>query len=328
MKKDMKKDMKKNINLFYGMEDFLIDEEIKRMRLAKKLDQNDTGYQVFQGSGIDYNAVIQALQAVSLFAAEKFLVVDWPAFLKIVPENEQQQELLLNALEDCPDTITVVFKAGEKVDFRKKLPKWLKAQAKVREFKGFKPWEKEKLKSWVLNKIILSKKKIESPALDLLVETTGINCRLLEQEIKKLIIYKGQEPKITLEDIKALASSGQLDSFELINMLRKKNTKGALVLIEKLKKEEDPIGLLGLIVSQFRLFLQILQAKQSGMDLQQLSKLLGKNPYYLKQINLDLNQYSLKKLKELYLQLQELDLGIKSGQKELWLALEEFILSI
>lgn len=184
------------------------------------------------------------------------------------------------------------------------------------------------MKGWVLNRIIKYKKKIGEAALDYFVDTVGNDCRLLEQEIKKAAVYKGAEQVITLEDIRALTSTGQLDSFELINLLRKKEKKKALVLLNKLKKEEDPIALLGLIVSQYRLFLQIRQAIESGFNLNDLARKVGKHKFYLQKISEDLRRYNFSSLKNHYYQLQKIDLAVKTGRKDSWVAVEEFVLGV
>ena len=161
-----------------------------------------------------------------------------------------------------------------------------------------------------------------------LVTVSGMQLRILDQEIKKLITYKGTDITITKDDIEAVASGGEQSALTLVDLLRKRDIPKALVLLRQLSNDEEPIVLLGLLAAQFRLFLQVRQAMDSGQPMEQLGPALGKHPFYLKKIGDDLRGFSAKKLKELFYMLQRFDLAIKTGELDPWLALEEFILAI
>lgn len=317
----------KNIYLFHGEESFLIEEEIGKLKKKCGVATASSGFQSFTDNTLELTALVQAIQSTTLFEPQKLLLVDWKPFIANFPEDEKLQKMLFTALETCPETITVVFRARGKVDLRKKAAKWLQKNAKVQEFKAYAPWEKDKIKGWVINRSIAKGKRIGPEAVELLIETTGLNLHLLDQEIQKLVVYKDKEKEITVKDVQALASPGEIGTFELIDLLRKKDIKRALVLLNKLKNETEPIAVLGLIVAQFRLYLQISQAQRNGIAMQAVARKVGKKIFYLEQLAKDLRRYSLEKLKSIYLQLQSADLAIKTGQEQAWPALERLILS-
>ncbi len=334
--------MKKNIYLFYGDEDYLIDERVRSIKKSVVGDGTAVSYQSLSGAELSVDQLVNAISTVDLFSPQKMIVV--PAdelFAKkkkkdtevsedespAVTPADRSLEMLLSVLEQCPDTVTVVF-YGESVDMRKKFGKWLKANARLEEFKGFKPWEEEKVEMWVQDRFRAYGYKAQPAAVGLLVEMSGTQLRLLEQEVRKIITYKGADKTVTRSDVEAVASSGELSSLAFVDLLRRRETAKALVMLQKLSKEEEPIMLHGLLVSQFRLFLQVRQAMEAGQPMEALGPKLGKHPFYLKKLAEDLRVFSAKKLKELFYQLQRMDQGMKTGEMEPWLVIEEFVLSV
>jgi DNA polymerase-3 subunit delta len=337
--------MKNNIYLLYGTEDFLIDEEIRAIRRRTIGEATALNYNCFSRGQLDINTLINALQTVDLFSPQKMLVIEAEPLFKKTGLSDQSEagedaqavrerpsdtvEQLITALQECPETVTVVFKTGE-VDLRKKLGKWLKANSQLREFQAYKPWEEAKVEEWVRERFRGQGFNIAPEALGLFVDTAGRDLRLLDQEVRKVAvyIYKGKDRQITVQDIRAVTSGGELDALELVEDLRRRDIKSSLLVLKALQKEEEPVVLLGLLVAQFRLFLQIRQALEAGMSMEELGTKLGKHPFYLKKLAGDINRYSLPELKELYFLLQKTDMALKTGAVDPWLGLEEFVLAV
>jgi DNA polymerase III subunit delta len=316
---------KNNIYLLYGDEAFLIEEELLRI---KGSSGQVIAMQRYRDKSLDISELLNELQAVSLFAEQKLLVIELSLILKYFSEGNDLEKTFFRVLENCPEIISVVFVGTDKVDKRKKLFKWLQKNGTVKSFSAFKPWEKDLLRGWLKKRSAFYKKKIEIPAVNILIELAGSSLAILDQELKKIAIYKGQETEITSADIKALASQGKLRSFELIDHLKRRDVKGALILLEALKRDNDPLPIMGLIISQFRLFLQIKAGVATGMSFQDLSSVAGKKPFYLQNLAKELGGFSGLEMKKLYYRLQESDLAIKQGKEQPWVAIDEFVLEL
>lgn len=119
--------MKKNVYLLHGEEEFLIEEEILKIRKKLGIATASTAYQVFSdsacGPGIDFNNIINAIQSTTLFEPQKLLIISLTFLLKIFPESVEQQKLFFQALDNCPDSIILIFRSNGAVDFRKKAAK-------------------------------------------------------------------------------------------------------------------------------------------------------------------------------------------------------------
>ena len=145
-----------------------------------------------------------------------------------------------------------------------------------------------KLKKWVKNKVKDMKGVINEDALNLLIDYVGSDLFRMENEIIKLVNYSSN---ISLEDVKKLVrNKDEVNIFETIDSITRKDKKGALKSIKKhLDKGDAPTYILAMIGFQIR---KIISAKERG----------------------SYNNFTIDELKRLYDKIVELDYGIKTGK--------------
>lgn len=285
------------VYLFYGEEDFLIDEKIKELK------SKAASVEVLDGADISLESLSNALCGYSLFGGEKMVIV------RGLEIEDEIQDQLLSLLKNVPSGTTVVFHLPE-VDKRSKFFKWVDEHGETEEFKTFAPWDQRGPQGWISARAAAGGKKISGGATRLLQEICGNNLRLLTGEIEKLITYIGDRKEIGEDDVAALASPGEINAFALLDALRGKNLKQSLTAFQSLiKNGEDYFHLLSMIASQYRLMLQI---KDPGSP----NNRIKGSPYFIRKCSEGLDRFTVEELKSAMGALLETNLKLKTGQQQ------------
>lgn len=307
----------------YGDEPFLAEEAV---RIIQK---NSKDYQLFEGQ-FDMGKIEHALQNTSLFGFSTTLILKSPWFLTKALSDVEAKQLqdLFSVIPSSPHTVVVW--ASDKIDQRKKLVLYLKKTAKCQEFVAFKDWEQDKIIKWVQQRVTGLDKTLEPKAALALEQLGGTDLRYLANEIDKLHVYTGDNDRITFEDVQAVSSQAVGRIFQLSESLKQKQVAGVLDALSKLfDNNEDPIKLFALVLSNLRLYVQILACIDRGESVQDMAKTLGKNPYYLKQlVPFITKSFKLPVLLNAYINFSKRDVLIKTGQLPPKTALELAVIDV
>ena len=210
---------------------------------------------------------------------------------------------------------------------RKKLTKTLKKHARLKKIEQM---SEEEIKKWIQSKLNENFKDIKRDALDLFIELTGINFNIVSQEIEKLILFLGDRPTINKQDVNQIINrSLEQNVFLLTEYIQKRNKEQAIHLVKDLiTMKEEPIKLLALITSNYRLFYQCKILSQKGYSGQQIAKTIGVHPYRVKLALGQVRHYQLDELLNIIDACAETDYKLKSSYMDKQLILELFILSL
>ncbi|MBU1026934.1 MAG: DNA polymerase III subunit delta, partial [Candidatus Margulisbacteria bacterium] len=220
-------------------------------------------------------------------------------------------------LKDLPAGTKVVFWA-DKVDKRSKLYKALDKLGEVSEFQAFAEWEQDKVVDWITRQVKGLNKEIDRTAAEDLQQICGNSLRKLSSEIEKLITYIGDTKTIRREDVAALASPGDINTFALANSIIDKDLKQSLKFFRILyKNKADLFGLLGLLATQYRTILQVKSVPRSVNNPFKVAQTIGANPYFVKKCLAKSGKFKVPELvADLELILQT-GLKLKSGEDQL-----------
>jgi len=309
--------------LLYGLEKFLIDKEIKNIINKHKVeDINISKYD------LEINTIKEILDdanTVSLFSSNKLIIIENSfIFSRITSKKIENVELLEEYLkQDNGDVIIIFINPNEKLDSVKKIVKIIKEKGKIIEFNPLK-----NNNSAIKN--MFDDYKLESGVIELLINRVGNNLDLLCQEIEKLKIYKIDNKIINKEDILNLTTEIiDVDIFKFVDDIINKNKKDAIKTYkELLKLNEEPIKIIALIASKFRLMYQSSTLAKKGYTEDQISEILNVHKYPVHLAIVAGYKYNPKILLKYLNDLADLDIGIKTGEKDKELALELFILSL
>lgn len=308
--------------LLYGTESFLIDKEIKNIINKNNIeDINISKYDLELNS---LNEILDDANTVSLFSDNKLIIVENAyIFSRIQNKKIDNIEILENYLKNSGDTIILFINSNEKIDSTKKIVKLIKEKGVIKEFNPLK-----NINSTV--KSMFDDYKISDSCINLLIDRVGNNLELIYQEIEKLKIYKIEDKIINREDIEELVTENiNIDIFKFVDDIINKNKKRAIKTYkELLKLNEEPIKIVALLASKFRLMYQASILAKKGYTEESISEILKVHKYPVHLAITSGYKYNPKILLKYLNDLADLDIGIKTGEKDKELSLELFILSL
>lgn len=311
--------------LFYGLEQYLIDKEIKKIILDNKIDDINIVHYDLENTKIE--DIIEDLSSVSLFGEKKLIIVD-NAYIFTGTTNkkllEQNTDILEKFLKNnsC-DNIVIFNILKEKLDERKKIVKAIKEKGIVKDFNTF-----SNINKYVLD--MFGEYKINNENINFLVNRVGNNLEVLSQEINKIKIYKDNDFNITKEDIINLTTKNiDTNFFNLIeNIVARNKNKAMESYYEIIKDGEEPIKIIVVLANKFRLIYQAKNLYKKGYSEKDISNMLGSNYYAIKKCLESSRNYDDKFLLKCLMKLANLDIDIKSGKIDKNIGLELFIMEI
>lgn len=311
------------VYVFYGINDFLIEKEIQKLR--KEAD--DFSFDKFDLEVTSLNEIIMHADEVGLFSNSKILLVE-NSYIFTGTTNKKLPEQDLSVLENYlknpnPNTILIFSIYKDKLDERKKIVKICKEKGYLKEFN----------QSGNIDKIVLElfeSYNISKDDLNFFINRVGDNLSILEQEIEKIKLYKLDDKNITREDILLLTSKNiDTDIFNLIdNIVTSNKGKAIESYHEMLKLGEEPIMILIMLANQFRMIYQVKKLYQRGYSEKDISSILKVHWYPVRKTLGKMQNYTDDKLLYYLDQLADLDVDIKSGKIDKEIGLELFILNV
>lgn len=201
------------------------------------------------------------------------------------------------------------------------------AQAHGGQVRAFAVPVGAELEEWVRRRAAAKGVGIAPEAVDLLATYVGSNLRLLDQELEKLATYLGGQGTIGRAEVERLVSSVQeANVFHMVDALGSRNGRRALQLLRRLLSEgEHPLYLLTMITRQFRLLLQARELDAKGVPPAEMAGQMEVKPFVAKKCLEQAMRFRPAELRAILGELLEIDVGIKTGQRDGPLALELFI---
>lgn len=305
--------------LLYGLNDYLIDTEIKKIKELNKINSDDLiNYDYIE---TPLKIIIEDAYNMPLFNDKKLIVVNNCTLFESSSKKDETIILEKYLEKENDATILIFVDKQEKLDERKKIFKFLKDNNKIIEC--------NKLNINNLIKEELSNYEISQNSITKLINRVGTNPYNLINEINKLKIFKINDKKITEEDINFASKNIEESIFDLIDYIVNKNSEKTLEIYhDLLTKNSEPLAILILIANQFRLILQCKKMYFQGFSEKDIATILEIHPYRVKLANEKSRNYSEELLLKYIENLADLDYEIKSGVKDANTGLELFLLGI
>ena len=309
--------------LLYGTEKFLIDKEVKNIINKSKVDSINISKYDLEVNTI--KEILEDIQTVSLFSDKKLIIIDNAfIFTRTLNKKIDDVDLISDYLKSSIESVTVVFICNsEKIDNTKKIVKYIKDSGAIKEFN-----KQKNINSSV--KSMFDDYKVSDDAINYLINRVGSNLEIIYNEIEKLKIYKIDDKIITKKDIEELTVENiDVDIFKFIDDIINKNKESSLKTYkELLKLNKEPIKIIALLGSKFRLMYQASTLAKKGYTEDSISEILGVHKYPVHLAILSGYKYNPKILLKYLDDLASLDIGIKTGESDPELALELFILKV
>ena len=230
-------------------------------------------------------------------------------------------------LERLPETARLVFVEGESISPSHPVLKMALADKERGHARQFRLPTSGKLRRWITDRVERKGGEIEASAAEELAAFVGSDLRLLDQELDKLISYVDRARPITRADVHLLVSYvQQANVFEMVDALGRRDGEQAIKLLHRLLEGgEHPLSLLGMIVRQFRIMIQVKGLAERGVPPSKIGGQLGLHGFVAEKGLRQSRNFSMEQLEAIYRKLLETDVAIKTGQMDPVLALDMLI---
>ncbi len=317
--------------VFHGADEFTRAETLadfkRRLGPPDTVDLNTT---VLDERGLTLSKLRHACDAIP-FLAEKRLVVVNGLLTRLSSRqgkgSSAAQKEYLAALADylprLPQTTRLVFTENKALSAKNPILK-LAQQEACGYAKRFDPPKERDLPLWVEKRVRKHGGEIKAQAARQLAAVVGAKLRLIDQEIIKLVTYTNAERPITKADVDALVPYAQAAIvFDMVDALGRRDGRTAAQTLHRLLDAgEHPMGLLAMIVRQFRLLIQVKELRTGGASAQGVAQALKIHSFPAGKLYKQANHFSAAQLETVYRHLLDIDVDIKTGKIEVEVALD------
>ena len=264
----------KSIYLIGGADEFSIKETAAKLadKLAPK-KAGEFGLEIIEGSFSNQDEALkvlsrvrEALNTVGLFGGGDKLV--WLKNTDLLADSPTTRaEAVKEALGELADLlkgglgdgVTLLISAMG-CDRRKTLYKTLEKVGEVQFFEALEEGKgdsDEEIVAFIQSKSRADGKTMGADAVQAFRDLVAPSLREIANELEKLFTYVGNRNEVTKDDVHAICSaSRQAVIWELTDALGARRTSQAIAALENLLDAgEQPIGVLMMLVAQFRLML-------------------------------------------------------------------------
>ncbi len=300
---------------------------ILKDKFLKEVDPTGSGLILVDGSTISAGELINTLNATSLFARRRMIVVSGlfenknKLIYGDVYETTRKKTKEDKKNSDQADIVVFLDEGIGKAPTKDKKKLWdlLLKQNFSEEFKLLSNTETA---NWVRSEFIKRGGQISTHSASYLVSVAGTNLWKLNNEIDKLLNYKTAGGKgagstqIDKDDVDELVE-GEVDEniFLLTDAIGSKNKKLALKILDaqfSAGGSEDYI--LNMIIWQFKKLVQVRQALDSGLSSRRIVKQLKLHPYVAQNSIIQVRNFTLMKLKNTLNGLTEIMRASRAGE--------------
>lgn len=175
--------------------------------------------------------------------------------------------------------------------------------------------------------------KVDSAAINLIHSYCLGDITKIHNECSKLKTYRYDEKIIREEDVSNIVIKRLGDATDLVfsftRSLAERDKSEALELYEEiLDYNVEPLSLIGLLASQFRIMYQVMVLDKRKISNAEMARILNAKEYRIMKIRELTRYYTEKEILNLMIRLSEIDLKIKTTNCDPNLLLQLFILNI
>ena len=215
-------------------------------------------------------------------------------------------------IAQIPDSTVLVLIEG-RITNNNPLFKELADKAVVKSFPLLRDTQ---LRQWIQRRVAEEASSISPQAVDSLTKLVGSNLWIMASEINKLVLFASGR-RIEEEDVKTIVSYAQQASvFVMVDAIVEFKAELAEQLLEQLlQRGAAPAYLLTMLSRQVQMIVRARELRKQGKPKIEIQNRLGlTSEFALRKTLEQASRYSLPRLKEVYYQLLEADLSIKTGK--------------
>lgn len=317
------------IQLIYGSNVMRIDE--KAASISKKYvgEPDDFNLITLNYKETPVEALIEEAQTLPFLSDKKALIInDVFSFTgaRVKSDVNHDIDLLLEYISNKNDDTLIIFKVfNEQLDKRKKLTKLIQKNGQVTEISEMTEHE---LLEYIKKNLQEENINMSDETAQLFLHRTGMNYTAVTNELRKLMLYV--DDNVTNQDVEEIVSiSLEQNIFKLTEyILNGRKTDAVQLVRELILQKEEPMQLLHLIISQFRLLYQVKLLMGEGFQQDYIARELKVHPYRVKLAQREVRRYQQNVLEEKMVKCRDMDYRFKSSYLERETLFELFLLEI
>lgn len=296
--------------------------QIEIDKIINKHQFNDASTNYYDMQEVPLENALEDLDTYGFLTNKKIVIIT--NFEDIDLNNTKDLERLVKYVKsECPDNILII--ATKK--YVAKENKYLKDLKKNLEVISISvdpvSYIKNELKGY----------KVDTGVINLIDTYCLGDITKIHNECDKLKVYKYDDKTISKEDVKELVIKKLGDATELTfsftRALAERNKKEALSLYQEiLDYNVEPLSLIGLLASQFRIMYQVKVLDRRRTSNAEAAKILNTKEYRIMKTKELTRYYTEKEILNLIIKLSDIDLKIKTTNSDPNLLLQVFILNI
>lgn len=251
--------------LFSGTDHYLTSILLKGLIKVLDIDNPDFNITKFEEAPFDFDKIYESVMTLPVFADKKLTIINLSNAKK--GDTLNLGDFMQNLDQVPSDSYIAVILGDSNIDGIDKA-----------KFKAVDTSSADD--NFLLNRISLvvtkgAKKNIDKTAANLLIEYSNRDLGKITTEAKKLVSYVGDNPTITVADVKEIVEKTlDFQVFELTNALGKKDAVGAYTILGAMRENKGEFqGVVGLIYTYFRRLLHVSLSKNKDMG--ELARNLG-----------------------------------------------------
>lgn len=298
-----------------GQNDFMIHQELTRLKQAFIDEFGDFGLEQLDGEETTVERLVEALQSLPFLAPKKLVILKNPSSQKAFME---QIEAILKGVPDSTDAVLV----EPKLDKRSSYFKVLKAQTEYKEFAELDPFI---LNNWIVQYAKAYGDAITSGDARYLLERVGPNQQLLASEVDKLLTFDSTINQASIDLLTDQAPQGTI--FELLDAAFAGDVKRTSSLYRQQRTlKVEPQQIMAMIAWQLHVLAVVKTAGERGAD--DIARSAKLNPFVVRKTMQLAKNLSLAEVKDLVARALALDVKLKSQTIDADDALQHFLLTI
>lgn len=192
---------------------------------------------------------------------------------------------------------------------------WCKAHPDRALVRSFKVPQGAGLPAWIARRAEELGGSMDPPAARLLASLVGEDPRVLDQEVQKLLAYVNYARPIHSQDVEEITpESLQLDIFKMVDAVAQRDRHTAVDLLHDLLIKRRPEGVLGMLVRQFRLLIQVREGLEAQRSTQELFDELKLSNWLREKLLRQARGFPLGTLEAIYRKLVGFDEALKTSR--------------
>jgi DNA polymerase III subunit delta len=313
----------------YGQDTFRSRQHLKKMITKFRVDRDPQGLNVVKIDSEkekESGKIMEQILAAPFLAEKRLVVVEG----LLVSKHKDLAEDIASRIKEksLPESNVIIFYEGTD-KFKNKVAKSLAGSLSKEKFsQHFERLKGIKLSSWITSQVGERHGSISADAVRYLTDHSAGDTWRLNSLIDQLVAYRAKE-EITVVDVQLFLDEKIDDNiFNLVDALCAGQSKMVYKMIqEQYRIGEDVQYMFAMILRQFRILLEMrdVHDREDITQSSALAQKLGLHPFVAKKSLPLVKRYKMSELKKIYNELQNLDVGIKTGKENQEVLLDLFV---